>query len=237
MAFISGPRQCGKTTLAKMMASSRSSSRYYNWDDIEFRRLWTKTPKGVIPGGPGLPILVLDELHKDKRWKRTLKGVYDTLERPCDILVTGSACLNVYQKGSDSLLGRYFHYRLSPFSLREMQRSDSRLPEKVGSPFSTNAMREDIEVAHDTLKRWISWLKELYFLFEIEPYSKRIARSLKKEGKIYMWDYSEVRDPGARFENLVAHHLLKACQFWTDTGEGDKEVLVAGADEALFYLV
>ncbi len=300
MAFLSGPRQCGKTTLAKMLGSSRDSLSYHNWDDIEFRRLWTKSPKAVVPPKPKDALVILDEIHKDKRWKRTLKGVYDTLAKPCDIIVTGSARLNVFQKGSDSLLGRYFHFRLSPFSLREMQRpgllgpdealeslfsratrrskarsenlssllefgpfpdplfrQDKRharlwrqtrhtliiredlrdlsnlpdlgrlemlaalLPGKVGAPFSLNAMREDIEVAHGTLSRWIDWLKELYFLFEIKPYSHRITRSLKKEGKIYMWDYAEVQDPAARFENLVAHHLLKACHYWTDTGEGD----------------
>ncbi len=61
-------------------------------------------------------------------WKRTLKGLYDTLEVSCDILVTGSARLNVYRKGSDSLLGRYYHFRLHPFSLSEMSRHQHETP-------------------------------------------------------------------------------------------------------------
>jgi uncharacterized protein len=65
---------------------------------------------------------------------------------------------------------------------------------------------------------------ELYYAFEIRPFSKRVARSLKKEGKIYLWDWSEVQAPGPRFENLVACHLLNACDFWTDTGEGTFEL-------------
>ena len=68
------------------------------------------------------PLIVLDELHKAKFWKKNLKGVYDTLDMPCDILVTGSARLNIYRKGSDSLLGRYYHLRLHPFSMHEMLR-------------------------------------------------------------------------------------------------------------------
>lgn len=94
------------------------------------------------------------------------------------------------------------------------------LPDKVASPLSINSIRTDIEVSHPTLQRWLGWLKELYFLFEIKPWHKRIARSIKKEGKVYLWDFSEVRDPGARFENLVAMHLFKACNYWTDTGCG-----------------
>ena len=121
MAFVSGPRQCGKTTFAKMLLDSRKSEAYFNWDNINFRRTWVKNPSEIIPEKKGkTPLVVLDEIHKDRRWKRNLKGVYDTLAEPCDILVTGSARLNVYKKGSDSLLGRYFHFRLHPFSLREL---------------------------------------------------------------------------------------------------------------------
>ncbi len=121
MAFVSGPRQCGKTTFAKMLLRKRNSEAYFNWDDLRFRRLWAKDPSGIIPeNARQTPLVVLDEIHKDRRWKRNLKGVYDTLGFPCDILVIGSARLNVYKKGTDSLLGRYFHFRLHPFSLREL---------------------------------------------------------------------------------------------------------------------
>jgi len=103
----------------------------------------------------------------------------------------------------------------------------SLLPERVGSLFSLNSLREDMEVAHETVKRWITYLKSLYYLYEIKPYHKSIPRALKKEGKIYLWDYGEVRDMSARLENLVANHLLKACHLWTDTGYGEFD---------LFYL-
>lgn len=65
------------------------------------------------------------------------------------------------------------------------------------------------------------FLQELYYLYEIKPYQGAVSRSLKKEGKAYLWDFSEVKEKPARYENLVASHLLKACHFWTDSGEGE----------------
>lgn len=305
MAFVSGPRQAGKTTLAKMLLKERRTGSYFNWDEPRFRREWTKDPKALLqqlqPSDSGrAPLVVFDEIHKAKLWKRTLKGLFDTAEEPVDMLVTGSARLNVYKKGSDSLLGRYFHFRMHPFTLGELVqgglpsleefqdglrhralaskrewrdafanlmkfggfpeplfaqdekkarlwrrgrtekviREDLRdlsripelsriemlaslLPEKVGSMFSIASLREHLEVNHETVKRWVLFLQELFYLHEIKPYQGAVRRSLKKEGKVYLWDYSEVAEPAARFENLVAGHLLKACHFWTDTGEGD----------------
>jgi predicted AAA+ superfamily ATPase len=303
MAFVSGPRQSGKTTLARQELGKRASGRYGNWDDIDFRRMWTRSPKALLPsppeGGAGdVPLAVFDEIHKAKGWKRTLKGVYDTLERPCDILVTGSARLDVYRRGGESLLGRYLRFRLHPLSLGELEatttpapafsaenlftahapgpavrgtleqlleyggfpepflrqsqrfarlwrrgraekivREDLRdlsripelsqvemlmalLPERAASPLSRQSLREDLEVAHDTVTRWLGYLEELYYLFELKPFARSVPRSLRKEGKLYLWDWSEVTAPGPRFESLVASHLLKAVDFWTDTGEG-----------------
>lgn len=305
IAFVSGPRQCGKTTLAKMFLKQRTQGVYANWDDVPFRKIWARDPKSILPKAREgeTPLLVLDEIHKHRRWKRHLKGLFDTLESPCDILVTGSARLNVYRRHSDSLLGRYFNFRLHPFSIREMEHPDSLppdklmealfarsfqsqghrqddldalmrfgpfpeplfeqseeaarawranreevviredlrdlsklpeldrvemmtalMPERVGSLFSVAAMREDLETGFHTIQRWMAYLKELYYLFEVKPYSKRIPRSTKRQGKVYLWDYSSVPDSAARFENLVACHLLKACHYWTDTGRGQFEL-------------
>ena len=307
MAFMSGARQCGKTTLAKRILRQYKSGRYYNWDEIKFRRLWTKNPSGIIPPAAqedARPLIVLDELHKAKSWKKNLKGVYDTLDIPCDILVTGSARLNIYRKGSDSLLGRYYHLRLHPFSLYEMLsrkpgiaapdllpavfdrsikisgrakdylplllrfgpfpepllagtdrilnlwrrnrveriiREDLRdlsrlpelsqvemlaslLPERVSNPLSITSLSEDLEVAYTTVRRWLQYLNELYYFFEVKPYSKSLSRSIKKEGKLYLWDWSEVENEASRFENLIALHLLKYCDYLTDSGEGSYEL-------------
>jgi len=131
MALVSGPRQFGKTTLGRMLLRGRRSGAYWNWDEAKFRRLWAQDPSAAIPTAKGgrVALVVLDEIHKHRLWKRNLKGVYDTLEGPCDILVTGSARLDVYKKGSDSLLGRHLSFRLHPFSLREMQQSDVPTPD------------------------------------------------------------------------------------------------------------
>ncbi len=116
MAFISGPRQVGKTTLAKQFL--RVPQNYLTWDDASFRRAWSRKPLDAIAGvGPGP--LVLDEVHKDRRWKTRLKGLYDIRGAGDGILVTGSARLDLYRRGGDSLLGRYIPYRLHPFSVGE----------------------------------------------------------------------------------------------------------------------
>ncbi len=122
MAFVSGPRQVGKTTLAKSLLASPQN--YHSWDDSDFRRVWSRSPGAALQtNGPG-PI-VLDEIHKDRRWKTRLKGVFD-VEGPGDgIVVTGSARLDLYRRGGDSLLGRYLPFRLHPFSVAETERSGS----------------------------------------------------------------------------------------------------------------
>lgn len=312
MAFISGPRQCGKTTLAKQMLRKRGKGEYFTWDEKQFRQAWAKNPLvlfqtviGQLKSKP-TPIVILDEIHKQKLWKRNIKGVYDSIDSSADIVVTGSAKLNVYRRGSDSLMGRYYHFRLHPFSLAELlnnrytqplhedlldylfdqrdfsatkttrnyyeqlkqygpfpeplfaknprnlrlwQRNRierlvfedlqdisrglelsqieilvSMLPERVASPLSLNALREDLEVSHDTVKRWVNYLKEIYYLFEVKPYAKSIPRAIKKEGKAYLWDWSEVEEAGARFENLIASHLLKYTHLMTDIGEANLEL-------------
>jgi predicted AAA+ superfamily ATPase len=94
------------------------------------------------------------------------------------------------------------------------------LPERVGSSLSIQAIREDLEVSFDSVKRWMSYLSELFYFFELKPWSKSFPRSLKKEGKIYLYDWTELLDPGIKFENLMACHMLKACHYWNDTGNG-----------------
>lgn len=98
------------------------------------------------------------------------------------------------------------------------------LPSRVGAPLSLNSLREDLQVAFDTVKNWIETLEHLYYCFRISPYSKKIGRSLKKEQKLYLWDWSQVENEGSRFENMVASHLLKAVHAWNDVGYGNYEL-------------
>lgn len=92
---------------------------------------------------------------------------------------------------------------------------------QVASPLSVNALREDLQVGHDTVSNWLEALDRLYYAFRIAPWTRRVARALTKERKLYLWDWSLVPDDGARFENMVASHLLKAVHTWTDQGHGD----------------
>ncbi len=302
MAFVSGPRQVGKTTLSKQFQTKFDQFLYRNWDESTFRKDWTKSPRESLNSFRFEKVnqdrlFILDEIHKSKNWKQKIKGLYDEYQDDLRFIVTGSAQLNVFKKGGDSLMGRYINFRLHPFSygelvqgkplspqewieglsrkpqhkvdhktwnrlktmggfpepyladqekilriwrqgrnekiVREDLRDLSRLPElsqiemltsllpsKVGSPLSVTSLKEDLEVAHDTVKRWLQYLKALYYFFELKPWTKSIARTIKKEGKIYLFDWTELESEGARFENIIAAHLLKACHFWTDTGEG-----------------
>lgn len=120
MAFVSGPRQVGKTTSCRQLADH-----YLSWDVEEHRQLILQGPASV---GEALglrqlqnktPVVVLDELHKNPRWKTFLKGFFDLHESDCRVMVTGSSRLDVYRKGGDSLMGRYFLFHMHPLSVAE----------------------------------------------------------------------------------------------------------------------
>ncbi len=122
MVFVGGPRQVGKTTMAKRLLGQMDfGGRYFNWDFDEDRQdLLAK--KWQQDGS----LVVFDELHKHPNWKNWVKGIYDTCQNKNRFLVTGSARLDVYRKGGDSLLGRYHYWRLHPFGLDEF-------PEKMSA--------------------------------------------------------------------------------------------------------
>jgi predicted AAA+ superfamily ATPase len=272
MVFLGGPRQVGKTTLAVSLLPdcSEEDPGYLSWDHPKQRALLMK---GELPSQS--PLIVLDEVHKFARWRNLVKGLYDVHKSKRRFLVTGSARLDYYRKGGDSLLGRYHYYRLHPFSLRELDpgaraedlerllrwggfpeplfRANSAdwrrwqrqrhervirqdlvdlervkevsllemlleaLPERVGSPLSVKSLRELLEVSHETAERWVQILERLYLVYRIPPFGAKRIRAVKKEQKLYFWDWSSVPDPGARFENLVASQLLKYCHLQEDT--------------------
>lgn len=288
MVFIGGARQVGKTSLALHLAEAEFPLHdYLNWDAREDRR---RILRAEFKGDAR--IVLFDEIHKYRDWKNYLKGLYDKHHSDFGILVTGSARLDVYRRGGDSLMGRYHHHRLHPFSLAEylegnnspqpaseisfpqsgnkerealesllkfggfpeplvkqsertlrrwhherldrLVREDVRdlenlrdlsalevlvdlLPSRVGSLLSLNSLREDLQVAHKTVDHWLEVLERFYYHFRVYPYSDNRIKSLRKTPKLYLWDWSEVESPGARFENLVASHLLKLCHFLNDT--------------------
>jgi predicted AAA+ superfamily ATPase len=279
MVFIGGPRQVGKTTLALTFLSGGDEEHpaYLNWDFPETRELLRR---GHIPADE--PLLILDEIHKYDRWRNLVKGLYDRYRKDRLFLITGSAKLDYYRRGGDSLQGRYYYYRLHPLSLPELRacrsqadldhllrfggfpepflRGEERfwrrwqrerqkrvihddlvslekvrelskldllvnaLPVRVGSPLSVKGLREDLDVAHQTVDNWLRILENLYVCFRINPFGGPQIRAVKKERKLYLWDWSLCPSEGARFENLVACQLLKYCHFVEDTEGHEMEL-------------
>ncbi len=121
--LLSGPRQCGKTTLSKMLDPDFY---YLDYDYAEHRLIideksWDRKRS----------LLILDEIHKKNNWKSFLKGIYDVEGLKPPIIVTGSARLDTIRKTGDSLAGRYFHFRLHPFDIKELRALDFEEPEKI----------------------------------------------------------------------------------------------------------
>ncbi|MCK5358247.1 MAG: AAA family ATPase, partial [Elusimicrobiales bacterium] len=145
MVFISGPRQVGKTTLAVEIGEKRYKDKtlYLNWDDRKDRKniLHEKFEADK-------KLVIFDEIHKYKKWKNYLKGIYDKNKKVFNIAVTGSAKLDVYRKGGDSLLGRYRHYRLHPLSLGELLFSRKKISVK---PFSSLEFKKQGKETSETL--------------------------------------------------------------------------------------
>ena len=115
MVFITGPRQVGKTFLAKQIAKEFDNPQYLNFDNIHDRRIINN-----MTWRYDTDLLIFDEIHKKKDWKIFLKGVYDSRLEGQHILVTGSARLETFRQSGESLAGRYLHLRLNPISVKEV---------------------------------------------------------------------------------------------------------------------
>ena len=290
LVLLSGPRQCGKTTLARQVIARRGGE-YFSWDVPAHRKALREQ---ALP--TTAPLWVFDELHKMRGWRNWLKGLYDMHGARVAMLVTGSARLDVYSLGGDSLQGRYFLHRLNPFSFSELTdcvpaapdalvalpkappsdaarrledlvrfggfpeplfagsdrraarwrlgygarlvREDirdlenlrdldkvellfDRLPATVGSVLSINALREDLEVSFDTAKHWLAVLERLYAVFRVAPIGPPRTKAVKKEQKLYFWDWGRVEGEAARFENLVLAHLVGLAH-WLEDVHGEK---------------
>jgi len=254
MVFVGGPRQVGKTTLAFQLLGAEKGSEppaYLNWDIAAHRQAIMREE---YPAESAL--IAFDEIHKFARWREAMKGFYDRYYPKKHALVTGSARLDFYRKGGDSLVGRYHYFRLHPFSLCEMSAKPTRedldqllrfggfpeplfagsergwrlwqkqrvsrvleedllslervrevsllgllldaLPAKVGSPLSLQSLREDLQVSHESIQKWVQIFENLYLCFRLPPFGTSAIRAVKKEQKLYFWDWSQVAEPGAR---------------------------------------
>lgn len=112
MVFVTGPRQVGKTTLARSLPGAASA--YLNWDIAAHRE---RILKRELPPGT---LWIFDEIHKYRVWRGYLKGLFDGRPAKQRILVTGSARLDLYRRGGDSLQGRYHLLRLHPLTAKEL---------------------------------------------------------------------------------------------------------------------
>ena len=144
MLFLSGPRQAGKTTVSLMAKELTDQFSYLNWDNLDHRGIIVKGVASVASFvgldkiSASKPLVVFDEIHKYGKWKTFLKGFFDTHKKRVNIIVTGSSRLDLYKKGGDSLMGRYFLYRLHPLSVGEIARVDLSNKE-INQPLSIEA--------------------------------------------------------------------------------------------------
>jgi predicted AAA+ superfamily ATPase len=301
MVFLAGPRQSGKTTLAHIISKKFTNTLYFNWDIAEHRARLIENPtffEAVQRKDSSTPLIVFDEIHKYKEWKNYLKGVYDQFHGSYQFLVAGSGRLDIYQKGGDSLAGRYYLFHLGPFTVAELGgrnlpignwlreplkvnmeekeklreiwsrlstlsgfpepylsgrtttyrrwtnaysqqliREDIRdltgiksigetellyllLPSKVGSPISVPSLAGDLRVSYNSIRNWLSVFERFFLIFSIGPWTHKIARTIQKERKIYLLDSPKIKEPSARFENMVALELWRAVTSWNDMGYG-----------------
>ncbi len=296
MVLLAGPRQVGKTTVSLSAKKFSKQFYYFNWDVQAHRHLISKGADAVAES-MGLhqlhkikPVVVFDEIHKYTKWKSFIKGFFDLYRGKVFIIITGSAKLDVFKRGGDSLMGRYFLYHVHPLSVAEcvqkrlnrsgiqepkpisatqwqnllryggfpepflkaQQRFSNRwqqlrheqlfredirdlsrvqelgqlevfariLKEQAGQLCVYNNIANKVNVTVETISRWLKLLEGFYYCFSVKPWSKNITRTLLKTPKVYLWDWSEVDDVGAKAENFIASHLLKAVHFWNDRGLG-----------------
>jgi hypothetical protein len=282
MAILTGPRQIGKTWLARELMKEYQTPQYLNFDSVDDARI-IQTRSWPLDAD----MLVFDEIHKMKGWKRYVKGVFDTRAAGQALLLTGSSRLDTFRQTGESLAGRYFHFRLNPVSVRELRdtmkphealsqlnrlggfpepflsgsdteaarwrnryytdlvREDilefsrihevrtirlllEMLRERVGSPLSYTSLAGDLQVAPNTIRKYVEILESLCIVFLVRPFHKNVARAVLREPKVYFYDSGYVKgDEGVKLENTCAVSLLKHVQYLQDIG---------GADFALHYI-
>lgn len=297
MVFLAGPRQVGKTTISKTAAALTQQLIYLNWDYDQDQLLIQEGAQAILDRYHLLtpqkskPILIFDEIHKLKRWRNYLKGFYDKYADLIRFIVTGSSKLDIYRHAGDSLMGRYFPYRVHPLSVNELMRpaisdQEIQVPRQLEKDLFTNLIEfggfpepftqqrqtfyrrwvrlrseqlfqldireltrihefaqmkflatllkkqagelvnyqqfaKFVRVSADTVQAWLNTLQSFYYCFEVKPWAKNVTRSLIKQPKMYLWNWAECETIGARHENMIAAHLLKAIHWWEDRGLGE----------------
>lgn len=157
MVFIAGPRQAGKTTFTRILAEDFKNSLYFNWDIIDNKRNLIENPsfyEEVHRRDNTIPLIIFDELHKYSNWKNYLKSVYDRDKGNYQFVVSGSGRLNMYQKGGDSLAGRYFIFYLWPFTLAELSGNNLTFEQFLADPIEVHAAPKETRTIWNKLTRF-----------------------------------------------------------------------------------
>ena len=94
------------------------------------------------------------------------------------------------------------------------------LPSKVGAPLSIPSLSSTLKVSYNTVRNWLSAFERFFMIFSVTPWTRKISRAIQKERKIYLWDTARIKDPAARFENMVALELHRAVTLWSEMGWG-----------------
>ena len=294
MIFVAGPRQVGKTTFANNKIKKLGGS-YFNWDNREVRLAYEKESSFFVKSTKLNSLVVFDEIHKRRKWKDILKGIYDTHKQNYKFLITGSARLDTFRRSGDSLVGRYFLTHFFPISAGDLLRLDFKeqvspevllkdilnlnkvinksdydallklngfpepffkssesflrrwqsqhkelliredlrdlsnvqsldkievlvelLGNSVANIISYNSLAQDLEVDHKSVKQWLLQLEKIMLTFVIQPWSNKIQKSIRKNPKVYFYDWSTSSNEGYKFENFIACHLYKATTLWND---------------------
>jgi predicted AAA+ superfamily ATPase len=95
---------------------------------------------------------------------------------------------------------------------------------QAGAMVNYSALANEVCVSVDTIRRWMTLLESIYFSFRVRPWFRNVSKSLRKQPKVFPWDWSSVKDPGARVESFAASQLFKAVHWWTDLGLGQFEL-------------
>lgn len=200
MVLLAGPRQCGKTTLARSLSESFANKLYFNWDIATDKRRLIENPhffEELVRRDSSRPLVILDEIHKYKDWKNYLKGIYDRFQAEFLFLVSGSGRLDLFRKGGDSLAGRYYLMHLWPLTLAELHNAGVSFDDFRENPIQPHA--DQTEAAQSTWDRLArsSGFPEPYLSGKESSYRRWAAayhRQLVREDIRDMTDVKHVDD-------------------------------------------
>lgn len=157
MIFMAGPRQAGKTTFAKELSRDFANTIYFNWDILDNKKELINNPyffQEINRKDSTTPLIIFDEIHKYADWKNYLKGVSDKFSKEYKFIISGSGRLDVFQKGGDSLAGRYLLFHLWPFTLAELANNRIPFQDFFKNPLQLKPSKKNYRTIWNKLKKF-----------------------------------------------------------------------------------